>query len=63
VLPAYRRQGVATALPGRVVALAGELGLAGVRPENKAAQRLYASLGFDEHATLMCQRPTNKIGD
>jgi ribosomal protein S18 acetylase RimI-like enzyme len=58
---------MATALLGRVVALAGALGLAGVRllvrPENKAAQRLYASLGFDEHATLMCQRPTNKIGD
>ena len=60
MLPAYRRQGVATALLGRVVALAGELGLAGVRllvrPENEAARGLYRSLGFDESATVLCQR-------
>ena len=60
VLPAYRRQGVARALLRHVIALADELGLAGVRllvrPENEAARRLYRSLGFEEHATLFGQR-------
>jgi ribosomal protein S18 acetylase RimI-like enzyme len=60
VLPAYRRQGVATALLQHTLALADEWGLAGVRllvrPENEAARRLYQSLGFDESATLFCQR-------
>ncbi len=58
VLPAYRRQGVATALLKHVVALAEERGLAGVRllvrPENEAARALYRRLGFDESATLFC---------
>jgi ribosomal protein S18 acetylase RimI-like enzyme len=60
VLPAYRRQGVATALLEHAVALADELGLAGVRllvrPENEAARALYQRLGFDESATLFCER-------
>jgi ribosomal protein S18 acetylase RimI-like enzyme len=59
VLPAYRHQGVATALLRQVIDTAAALGLAGVRllvrPENAAARRLYAALGFDEHATLLCQ--------
>jgi ribosomal protein S18 acetylase RimI-like enzyme len=60
VLPAYRRRGVATALLRQVIDTAAALGLAGVRllvrPENAAARRLYTALGFDEHATLLCQR-------
>ena len=60
VLPAFRRQGVATALLKHAAALAGELGLAGVRllvrPENEAARALYRRLGFDEQATLFCER-------
>lgn len=60
VLPAYRRQGVGTALLRHVLALAGDLGLAGVRllarPDNEAARRLYRAAGFDESATFFCQR-------
>jgi ribosomal protein S18 acetylase RimI-like enzyme len=60
VLPAYQRQGVATALLRHVIALASDLGLAGVRllvrPENEAARRLYRALGFDESATVFCER-------
>jgi ribosomal protein S18 acetylase RimI-like enzyme len=60
VLPAYRRQGVARALLEHLIALADELGLAGVRllarPENEAARRLYRSLGFEEQATIFGQR-------
>jgi aminoglycoside 3-N-acetyltransferase I len=60
VLPAYRRRGVATALLRHTLALAAELGLAGVRllvrPENEAARRLYRALGFDESATVLCER-------
>jgi len=59
VLQPYRRRGVATALMRRIQALAGELGLAGVRllvrPENVAARRLYRRLGFVEHATYFCE--------
>ena len=60
MLPAYRRQGVATALVQHIIGLADALGLAGVRllarPENEAARGLYRSLGFDESATLFCER-------
>jgi ribosomal protein S18 acetylase RimI-like enzyme len=60
VLPAYRRQGVASALLRHIIALASDLGLAGVRllvrPENEAARRLYRALGFGESATVLCER-------
>jgi ribosomal protein S18 acetylase RimI-like enzyme len=59
VLPAYRCQGVARALLERVQALAGELGLAGVRllvrEENPGARKLYRNTGFVEHSTLFCE--------
>ncbi|MGB9724294.1 MAG: GNAT family N-acetyltransferase [Chloroflexia bacterium] len=56
VLPAFRRRGVARALLRRFQALAGELGLAGVRllvrPENTPARKLYRTLGLVEHETI-----------
>jgi ribosomal protein S18 acetylase RimI-like enzyme len=60
VLPAYRRQGVATSLLAHVEALARALGLAGVRllvrPENAAARAAYRRLGFAEHPSLFCEK-------
>jgi len=59
VLPAYRRLGVGRALVARAQALAGELGLAGVRllvrPDNEPARALYRSCGFREHQPILCQ--------
>ena len=58
-LPACRRRGVARALLERAQALAGELGLAGVRllvrGENVGARALYRACGFDEKDTIFCQ--------
>lgn len=56
VLPEFRRQGVARALLARVEQLAREGGWAGVRllarPENEAARRLYAQLGYTESLSV-----------
>jgi ribosomal protein S18 acetylase RimI-like enzyme len=64
VLPAYRRLGVARALLTRLQALAGELGLAGVRllvhPDNEPARDLYRSCGFREDQPIFCQWNTAK---
>jgi ribosomal protein S18 acetylase RimI-like enzyme len=66
VLPAHRRQGVATALLQHVLGQAQALGLAGVRllvrPDNEPARRLYQALGFDEQATLFCQGGASGMG-
>jgi ribosomal protein S18 acetylase RimI-like enzyme len=60
VLPEFRRRGVARALLARVEQLARELGLAGVRllvrPENEAARRLYAALGYQMSASTFCEK-------
>lgn len=65
VRPDYRRQGVARALLERVQALAGELGLAGVRllvrEGNETARALYRSSGFAEHETIFCQWQDDKM--
>jgi ribosomal protein S18 acetylase RimI-like enzyme len=59
VLTEYRRQGVGGALMRSVVDLVRELGLAGVRlltrPDNRAAQLFYESLGFHRSETLLYQ--------
>jgi aminoglycoside 3-N-acetyltransferase I len=60
VLPQFRRQGVATGLLGHIEQLARTLGLAGVRllarPENEAARGLYQRAGFQESASLFCEK-------
>jgi len=65
VHPAHRRRGVAMALLNRAVEMSGELRLAGVRllvrPENAAARALYQRAGFQEYATLLCQREARPL--
>ncbi|MCC6190688.1 MAG: GNAT family N-acetyltransferase [Anaerolineales bacterium] len=67
VLPAYRRQGVARALLAHVEQLARDLSLAGVRllarPENAAARRLYARLGYQLNDSVFCEKRIENGGD
>lgn len=67
VLPAFRRRGVARALLAHAEQLARSLGLAGVRllvrPENAAARRLYAGLGYQMSRSVFCEKRIENGGD
>jgi ribosomal protein S18 acetylase RimI-like enzyme len=59
VLRSFRNRGVATKLLEAVHLQAQKEGYCGVRllvrPSNEAARRLYARLGYAEHASILCE--------